>query len=554
MQDSDTGDTGEIGDTGSLTGRSLGTYLLRSLTGIGGMAEVYRAMDLTLEREVAIKVLSAALATDEKYVRRFWTEAKQVAALNHPHIVPIYGFGEEEHGLFYHVMPLLPSSLRDRLLHDDWLAPDEAIRLTQQVASALAAAHAIGLVHRDVKPENILLDANGNALLTDFGIARDMAELKQPGSARTLARTGIPVGTPEYMAPEHLRGDSTDQRADVYALGAVLYELLVGTPPFVADTPYAIAAQVLTAPLVPPATRNGAVWPALEQVVLRALARDPGARYSDMQSFAAALDVAFHHRHGVLPWSATTLPLQPTLPPAPSSSQPLLMSTLPTRPSPGGVAHPRGGGGGRARARVALTLALALLLLAGASGSILVLLQRAGASTASGDLSGATSTSALGAPGLGLGDETPTTASTGVPTSPAPSPSPTTPVATTTPVPTATPLLTPTIVVSSNPLNFQPYPSTKPANCVAVQTLSNTSAVDAQWSCSNSAGGWQYNTAGFNSTSWQGFPSALNMTTPAHSGVYIYIKTGLDTQCKSHSTVAKITVTGGNGTSFNVSY
>src|SRR5215469_9059176 len=131
---------------GRLTGQSLGAYLLHGVLGIGGMAEVYQATDQTLEREVAVKVLSAPLAADADYVRRFHEEAKQVAALNHPHIVPIYAFGEER-GYFYHVMPLLHQSLRDRLLNDGRLPPDEAVRLVRQVASALNAAHALGLVH-----------------------------------------------------------------------------------------------------------------------------------------------------------------------------------------------------------------------------------------------------------------------------------------------------------------------------------------------------------------------------------------------------------------------
>jgi hypothetical protein len=357
-------------ETGSLTGQTLDNYLLRGLLGIGGMAEVYDAIDLTLDREVAIKVLPASLATDEHYVRHFWTEAKQVAALNHPHIVPIYGFGEER-GLFYHVMPLLQGSLRDRLQHESRLAPEEAVRLTRQVASALEAAHALGLVHRDVKPENILLDANGDALLTDFGIAREVAVLKQQGGARTLARTGLPVGTPEYMAPEQLRGESTDQRADVYGLGAVLYELLVGTPPFQADTPYAIAAQVLMAPLAPPSTYNGAIWHALEQVVLKALARDADERYPDVQHFSAALELALDRTDAV-----GTAPTLPTL-------LPLRLSTGVV----GVVAQLRG-----RPARQMVALALAVLLLAGATSGAVVLLHNGAASAASGDTPVATAT------------------------------------------------------------------------------------------------------------------------------------------------------------------
>ncbi|HEU5438932.1 MAG TPA: serine/threonine-protein kinase [Ktedonobacterales bacterium] len=297
-------------ETGSLIGQSLGDCLLRGLLGIGGMAEVYRAMDLALEREVAVKVLPPALAADADFVRRFRKEAQQVAAMQHPHIVPIYAFGEER-GVLYHVMPLLAGSLRDRLNSDGRLTPNEAIRLTREIASALEAAHELGLLHRDVKPENILLDADGNALLTDFGIARELSALREPGAARTIARTGLPVGTPEYMAPEQLRGDLLDQRVDVYALGVVLYELLTGKPPFEATTPYEIGAQVLMAPLEPPSRHNPAIWPALEHTILKALARDPASRYPDMHSFAAALDLAQHRTDAL--WTSQTLP--PITPP-----------------------------------------------------------------------------------------------------------------------------------------------------------------------------------------------------------------------------------------------
>lgn len=285
-----TGRRQTTGEAGALTGRHLGDYELRDVLGVGGMAEVYRAFDVGLERDVAVKVLSGPLATDAGYVRRFRDEARRVAALSHPHIVPIYAFGEEpERGLLYLVMPVVPGSLRDHLMSMGRLPADEAVEFVYQVASALEAAHGAGFVHRDVKPENILLDAQGQALLTDFGIAREVTVLRQAGTMRTLSATGLPVGTPEYMAPEQLRGESADQRVDVYALGAVLYELLTGSVPHEAPTPYEVAALALMAPLTPPSARNPQVGRALEQVVMRALAREPGERYPDVQHFVTAL-------------------------------------------------------------------------------------------------------------------------------------------------------------------------------------------------------------------------------------------------------------------------
>lgn len=281
------------GETGALSGMRLGEYELRDVLGVGGMAEVYRAFDPGLERDVAVKVLSGPLASDAGYVRRFREEARRVAALNHPHIVPIYAFGEEPgRGLLYLVMPVVPGSLRDYLMRVGRLPANEAVELVYQVASALEAAHTAGFVHRDVKPENVLLDTQGNALLTDFGIAREVTVLRQAGTMRTLSATGLPVGTPEYMAPEQLRGESADQRVDVYALGAVLYELLTGTVPHEAPTPYEVAALALMAPLTPPSARNPEIGRALEQVVVRSLARTPGDRYPDVQHFVAALQRA----------------------------------------------------------------------------------------------------------------------------------------------------------------------------------------------------------------------------------------------------------------------
>ena len=285
-----TGRRQTTGEAGALTGRRLGDYELRDLLGVGGMAEVYRAFDAGLERDVAVKVLSGPLATDAGYVRRFRDEARRVAALSHPHIVPIYAFGEEpERGLLYLVMPVVPGSLRDHLMTHGRLPADQAVEIVYQVASGLEAAHEAGFVHRDVKPENILLDAQGQALLTDFGIAREVTVLRQAGTMRTLSATGLPVGTPEYMAPEQLRGESADQRVDVYALGAVLYELLTGSVPHEAPTPYEVAALALMAPLTPPSSRNPQVGKALERVVTRALAREPGERYPDVQHFVTAL-------------------------------------------------------------------------------------------------------------------------------------------------------------------------------------------------------------------------------------------------------------------------
>ena len=272
---------------GSLVGKQLGDFQLQGLLGAGGMAEVYRGFDVKLKRQVAVKILPASMANDAGYVQRFKTEAQRVAALNHPHIVPVYHFGEDGQ-LLYHVMPILKESLRDRLDREVTLEPQDAVRLVVQIASALSVAHAAGLVHRDVKPENILLDEKGEAYLTDFGIARPVMPSRVGRAAQTLSATGLPVGTPEYMAPEQLRGEPMDQRADIYALGAVLYELLTGHAPHEAETPYEVAAMSLMGKIDPPSALVPGIPEELEDVIMIALASDPAARYPDASSFAFA--------------------------------------------------------------------------------------------------------------------------------------------------------------------------------------------------------------------------------------------------------------------------
>jgi serine/threonine protein kinase len=290
------------------------------------MAKVYRAQDLELGREVAIKLVSGPQYSDEAYVQRFRNEAVRIAALTHPNIVPIYQFGED-HGALFLVMPVLAESLRERLDREHALPFGQAVKIVTQIAAALQWAHSQGIVHRDVKPENILLDKAGVALLSDFGIAREAEALRQKGAKRTLSPSGLPVGTPEYMAPEQLQAHTVDHRADVYALGAVLYELITGTTPHAAATPYAVAVRVLTEPLTPPTQHNPHIPPELERVVLRALAMSPGDRYQDMASFAEALTV---------PGTTPSL-FHITTPPRPSSSEhsaPLQeLQTSPTAPS-----------------------------------------------------------------------------------------------------------------------------------------------------------------------------------------------------------------------------
>jgi serine/threonine protein kinase len=466
-------------EVNGLIGQSLGEYRLRSVLGIGGMATVYRALDLALEREVAVKVLPASLAADAEYVRRFRDEAKQVAALHHPHIVPIYAVGEER-GHSYYVMPVLQGSLRDLLEQQDHLPPDEAVRLAQQIASALGAAHELGLVHRDVKPENVLLDTDSNGLLTDFGIARRLAA-QHGGDAPTLAGTGLPIGTPQYMAPEQLRGGDLDQRADIYALGAVLYESLTGVAPHEADTPFEVASLALTASIVPPSQRNPQVWPELEQVVLKALAREATNRYPHMQSFSAALELAVRRR-AVLSTAATRAPVQL------GKTGARLLAPL------------REMGGKWTRQTGAI--ALVVLLLVGAAGGTALVMGRGGTT------SGATSSTTSSATATGAASSATQargTAGIVLPTATAPA------QPTLTPPPRASPTPLPTLIVRPTPLVLQPGTPTN--TCVGTQTITNTTDQTVGWQWLQPQGGFHFKVNGGPDMGW---PKNLQPGIPPH--------------------------------------
>ena len=288
---------------GSLSGQCLGPYQLKGLLGVGGMAEVYRARDLARQRAVAVKVLDSRLAEDATYVTQFRDEARRAARLSHPRIVPLYDVGEGaigERRVLYLVMPLLGRSLSQRLRRDGALPYLEAIRLALEVAAGLEAAHAAGLIHCDVKPGNILLDAEGHALLCDFGVARENADAA-PLQGAAVEPSAAPVaspaseewvaGTPAYMAPEQLCGAAVDERADVYSLGVVLYQVVTGQRPFEGHTPLDIATHALRDPVVPPSTLvpDRDFPPGLDRVILTALARDPLDRFSSMEVFATTL-------------------------------------------------------------------------------------------------------------------------------------------------------------------------------------------------------------------------------------------------------------------------
>jgi serine/threonine-protein kinase len=269
----------------NLDGQTIGSYLVIEQTAVGGMAIIYKAYDAALDRYVALKVLPEYLSHEPEFSARFRAEARNIARLRHPNILPIYGYGEEN-GLSYFVMDLVEGGTLKNLMGGP-MPVEQAVTLINQVADALQYAHVQGVVHRDVKPANVLMARPDWVQLSDFGIARVLEQntnLTHSGSAF--------FGTPHYMAPEQARGDPVSPQTDQYALGIVLYEMLTGTTPYSADTPQAIVYQHIYSALPLPHTRNPLVTDVMERVILKALAKEQQDRFPDMAAFALAARAA----------------------------------------------------------------------------------------------------------------------------------------------------------------------------------------------------------------------------------------------------------------------
>jgi serine/threonine protein kinase len=261
-----------------IEGLTLGRYELRRRIAQGGMAEVYLAYDRRVRRQVAVKVL---YGRDEPFVRRFEREALAVGALSHNHILPLYDFGEQS-PWYYLVMPYVDGcTLRDYLFRHKQLMLEEAASFLSQIASALQYAHDHGVVHRDVKPSNILLRQDGYAYLVDFGLAKAMQ------GAEVLTSAGAMVGTPEYMAPEQSNGLS-DYRSDIYSLGIILYQMLTGQLPFLAESPVAVSLKHIQSIPARPRTLNSSIPRSIEDVILKAMAKNPDDRYQAAKDLSAA--------------------------------------------------------------------------------------------------------------------------------------------------------------------------------------------------------------------------------------------------------------------------
>jgi serine/threonine protein kinase len=264
----------------SLVGQKLGKYEITDLLGHGGMAAVYKGYQRDIDRYVAVKVLPPHPGQSEQFVQRFRLEARTIARLQHPHILPLYDYGDENDILYLVMAYADGGSLSDQIRRGALPLP-EIQRLFEQIANALDYAHRQNVIHRDIKPDNILIDREGHALLADFGIVKILEDV----GPETLTATGGLVGTPAYMSPEQAQGLPIDRRSDIYSLGIVLYEMLVGKQPFSAETPLQVVLKHMTAPVPPLSEFNPNLPPGLDAVMKHALEKEPPLRYASAREF-----------------------------------------------------------------------------------------------------------------------------------------------------------------------------------------------------------------------------------------------------------------------------
>lgn len=274
----------------TLSGKTIGKYEIIEKLGRGGMAEVYKGYQKNLDRYVAIKLMHSFLISEQDFLKRFQQEARAMAALNHPNIVGVYDFDQYQEDTYYLVMEFVDGgTLKDKLealaKNKERLPLDTSIRIVREVADALAYAHRRNMVHRDIKPANIMLDKeSGRALLTDFGIVKLVG-----GQTMGYTATGALIGTPAYMSPEQALGQSGDERADIYSLGVLLFQMMTGQLPYEADTPLAVVMKHVNSPTPMPITFNPDIPDALQAIIVKAMAKIPDDRYATAAELATAL-------------------------------------------------------------------------------------------------------------------------------------------------------------------------------------------------------------------------------------------------------------------------
>jgi eukaryotic-like serine/threonine-protein kinase len=297
----------ETGDPALIGRRVAGKFRIEKFLGGGAMGAVYRAKDSTLDRLIALKVMHPAMAVDPSFVTRFHREARAASRLDHPASMRVIEFGEEPDGLLYIAMEFLEGRDLYRVIHEDWPLPEARIAdIMMQALSALTMAHEMGVIHRDLKPENIMIldrkDDEGRDIVKvcDFGIAKITERDGEPAASRGIGAkvttAGLVVGTPEYMSPEQARGETLDARSDLYSMGIILYQLLTGRTPFLADTALAVVLKHISEPPEPPSSIYPEVHKGLETVCMRAISKAPADRYPTARDMRGAVRAAIEGR------------------------------------------------------------------------------------------------------------------------------------------------------------------------------------------------------------------------------------------------------------------
>ena len=352
-----------------------GRYELDGVVGRGGMAEVYRARDIRLDRIVAVKTLREDLARDQTFQARFRREAQSAASLNHPSIVAVYDTGEDMAGpthVPYIVMEYVDGrTLRELLRDDRRLLPERALEITDGVLRALDYSHRNGIVHRDIKPGNVMLTRSAEVKVMDFGIARAVSDAQA-----TMTQTAQVIGTAQYLSPEQARGERVDARSDLYSTGCLLYELLTGRPPFTGDSPVAIAYQHVRENPIPPSRIDPEIPAWADSIVLKAMAKDPAERYQSAAEMRTDIQRALSGVPVAAPPQATEMYAPGTQRMGPNTMMAGAAATGAMSPYGPGEDGYGGGGNGRRRAlwwilgsiAAILIIVIAYLLLSGGGG------------------------------------------------------------------------------------------------------------------------------------------------------------------------------------------